>query len=128
MAGGGLLPAGSDTIGDAAASAALASSTTPVGGGMGGLGMMPIAGMGQGTLVGQLSVPPSWAGQVTPVAGTSTMPLRTVGWTGAAPQAAGGMGMAGMPGMVTGAGRGSSGFGAPRYGVKPIVMPKPAAV
>ncbi len=130
MAGGGLLPAGSDTIGDAAASAALASSTTPVGAGMGGLGMMPMAGMGQGTLVGQLSVPPTWAGgQVTPVAGTSTMPLRTVGWTGAAPQAAGGMGMAGMPGMVTGgAGRGSAGFGAPRYGVKPIVMPKLATV
>jgi hypothetical protein len=33
----------------------------------------------------------------------------------------------GMPGMAS-AGRNSAGFGAPRYGVKPIVMPKPAAV
>jgi hypothetical protein len=129
MAGGGLLPAGSDTIGDAAASAALASSTTPVVGGVGGFGAMPmVAGMGQGTLVGNLSVPPTWAGgQVTPLAGTSTAPLRTVGWTAAAPQAGAGTFIPGMPGMA-GAGRGSAGFGAPRYGVKPIVMPKPATV
>jgi hypothetical protein len=32
-----------------------------------------------------------------------------------------------MPGMGA-AGRNSAGFGAPRYGVKPIVMPKSAAV
>jgi hypothetical protein len=136
MAGGGLLPAGSDTIGDAAAAAGaadLASQVTPmpIGAvGMAGMGGMPVvAGMGQGTLVGQLAVPPTWAGgQVTPLAGTSVTPLHTVGWTGAAPQAGAGTPMAGMPGMVTGAGRASSGFGAPRYGVKPIVMPKLTAV
>jgi hypothetical protein len=136
MAGGGLLPAGSDTIGDAAAAAGaadLASQVTPMpigAGGMAGMGGMPVvAGMGQGTLVGQLAVPPTWAGgQVTPLAGTSVTPLHTVGWTGAAPQAGAGTPMAGMPGMVTGAGRASSGFGAPRYGVKPIVMPKLTAV
>jgi hypothetical protein len=130
MAGGGLLPAGSDTIGDAAGAAALASSTTPVGGmaGMGGFGMMPMAGISQGTMVGNLSVPPSWGGQVTPVVAATT-PLQTVGLTGTAPITAGGTGMAGMPGMVTGgAGRSSAGFGAPRYGVKPIVMPKLATV
>ncbi|WP_438803490.1 PPE family protein, SVP subgroup, partial [Mycobacterium avium] len=33
----------------------------------------------------------------------------------------------GMPGVGTMA-RNSAGFGAPRYGVKPIVMPKPATV
>ncbi|SPM41174.1 PE family protein [Mycobacterium numidiamassiliense] len=132
MAGGGLLPAGSDTIGDAGVAAALASDTTPMAamgsGGMVGMGGMPMAmGMGQGTLVGNLAVPPSWAGTVTPVAAAA--PLHTVGWTAAAPQAAAGTGMAGMPGMVTGgAGRSSAGFGAPRYGVKPIVMPKPATV
>ncbi|WP_445163834.1 PPE family protein, SVP subgroup [Mycobacterium sp. Dal123C01] len=134
MAGGGLLPAGSDTIGDAAAAAGaadLASQVTPMPiGGMAGMGGMPVvAGLGQGTLVGQLAVPPTWAGgQVTPMAGTSVTPLHTVGWTGAAPQAGAGTPMAGMPGMVTGAGRASSGFGAPRYGVKPIVMPKLTAV
>jgi PE family/PPE-SVP subfamily C-terminal region len=134
MAGGGLLPAGSDTIGDAAAAAGaadLAASTTPMPVGMGGMGgAMPVAaGIGQGTLVGQLAVPPSWVGgQVTPVVGATATPLHTVGWTGAAPQASTGTPMAGMPGMVTGAGRASSGFGAPRYGVKPIVMPKLKAV
>ncbi|MCV7411546.1 PE family protein [Mycobacterium florentinum] len=133
MAGGGLLPAGSDTIGDAAAAAGaadLAASTTPMPVGMGGMaGAMPVVGIGQGTLVGNMSVPPSWVGsQVTPVVGTTATPLHTVGWTGAAPQAGTGTPMAGMPGMVTGAGRASSGFGAPRYGVKPIVMPKLTAV
>jgi hypothetical protein len=133
MAGGGLLPAGSDTIGDAASAAgaaALASQVTPMPIGAAGMAGMPVvAGMGQGTLVGQLSVPPTWAGgQVTPMVGTTVSPLHTVGWTGAAPQAGAGTPMAGMPGMVTGAGRASSGFGAPRYGVKPIVMPKLTAV
>ncbi|HEV7579417.1 MAG TPA: PE domain-containing protein [Mycobacterium sp.] len=132
MAGGGLLPAGSDTIGDAAAAAGaadLASQVTPMPIGAAGMGGMPVVGLGQGTLVGQLSVPPTWAGgQVTPMVGTTVSPLHTVGWTGAAPQAGAGTPMAGMPGMVTGAGRASSGFGAPRYGVKPIVMPKLTAV
>ena len=132
MAGGGLLPAGSDTIGDAGVAAALASDTTPVGvgmGGMSGFGAMPMGAMGGGTLVGNLSAPPSWGATITPVAGTVASPLQTVGLTGAAPQAAAGTGMAGMPGMVTGgAGRSSAGFGAPRYGVKPIVMPKLASV
>ncbi|COZ78811.1 PE family protein [Mycobacterium tuberculosis] len=32
-----------------------------------------------------------------------------------------------MPGVASAA-RNSAGFGAPRYGVKPIVMPKPATV
>jgi PE family/PPE-SVP subfamily C-terminal region len=136
MAGGGLLPAGSDTIGDlagASGAASLASSTTPLGvggmAGMAGMGGMPVAGLGGGTLVGNLAVPPSWGGTLTPVVSGAATPLQTVGWTGAAPQAGSGMGMAGMPGMVTGgAGRSSAGFGAPRYGVKPIVMPKPATV
>jgi hypothetical protein len=128
MAGGGLLPAGSDTIGDAGVAAALASDTTPVGAGMGGFGGMPMGAMGGGTLVGNLSAPPSWGGAVTPVAGTVTSPLRTVGWTAPAPAASGSF-IPGMPGMVTGgAGRSAAGFGAPRYGVKPIVMPKPATV
>lgn len=131
MAGGGLLPAGSDTIGDAAAAAGaadLASQVSPMPIGAGGMGGMPVAALGQGTLVGNLAVPPSWAGgQVTPVVGTTVSPLQTVGWSGAAPQA--GTAVPGMPGMVApGAGRASSGFGAPRYGVKPIVMPKPTAV
>ena len=131
MAGGGLLDT---TAGDAAAGASLAGTTAPAvapaGGmaGMGGMGAMPMAaGVGQATMVGKLSVPPTWAGTVTPVAGTSAAPIETVGWTGAAPQAGPGTIVPGMPGMGAAA-RNSAGFGAPRYGVKPIVMPKPTAV
>ena len=130
MAGGGLLDT---SVSDAAAGADLAGTTAPavapVGvGGVGGMGAMPMAaGIGQATMVGKLSVPPSWAGTVTPVAGTSVAPLETVGWTGAAPQAGTGTIIPGMPG-VGAAARNSAGFGAPRYGVKPIVMPKPTAV
>ena len=89
--------------------------------------MMPMAGMGQATMVGNLSAPPSWAGSVTPGAAPAATPVETVGWTAAAPQAAPGTIRAGMPGMASAA-RNSAGFGAPRYGVKPIVMPKLAAV
>lgn len=126
MAGGGLLPAAD--AGDAAAAAGaadLAASTAPAGAGMAGVGVMPAAAMGQATMVSKLSVPPSWAGSVA--AGTSAAPLQTVGWTAAAPQAGAGTVVPGMPGMGA-MGRNSAGFGAPRYGVKPIVMPKPAAV
>lgn len=128
LAGGGLLDT---SVGDAAAGADLANATAPavapVGGmgGMGAMGAMPVAGVGNATMVGKLSVPPSWAGTVTPVASSATA-VETVGWTAAAPQAGAGAIIPGMPGM--GAARNSAGFGAPRYGVKPIVMPKPTAV
>ncbi|CAM3183268.1 PE/PPE C-terminal domain-containing protein [Mycobacterium colombiense] len=126
MAGGGLLPAAASDTGDAAAAAGaadLAASTTPVSPGVAGMGAMPAAAMGQATMVSKLSVPPTWAGAVTPVAGTVAAPLQTVGWTAAAPQAGAGTVVPGMPGMGAMA-RNSAGFGAPRYGVKPIVMPK----
>lgn len=126
LAGGGLLDT-SDAAGAAAAD--LATDTAPAGvgaGGVAGVGAMPSAAMGQATMVNKLSVPPSWAGS-TPVAGSSAAPLQTVGWTAAAPQTGAGTIVPGMPG-VGAMGRNSAGFGAPRYGVKPIVMPKPAAV
>ncbi len=135
MAGGGLLPTASADAGDAAgaaagaADAATASNVTPVagmGGGMGAMAAMPAGGLGQATMVGKLSVPPSWAGTFTSGASPVTA-VQTVGWTGAAPQAGPGTIVPGMPGLGAAA-RNSAGFGAPRYGVKPIVMPKPAAV
>jgi len=136
MAGGGLLPAAAaDTGADAAAGAADAVDTvSPVGAGgmgmgmgMGGVGAVPMAGISQATMVSSVSAPPSWAGTVTPVASSASLtPITTAGWTGAAPQA--GAPMAAMPGMPgAGAARGSA-LGAPRYGVKPIVMPKVQAV
>ena len=56
--------------------------------------------------------------------------LASQSWTTAAPSTGGmGPGIAGMPAVANG-GRGGSSFGAPRYGVKPKVMPtipKPTA-
>ena len=72
-------------------------------------------------------MPPSWAGELGPVASAPVTPVQTVGWTSAAPQAGVGNIVPGMPGVGT-MGRNSAGFGAPRYGVKPIVMPKVKAV
>jgi hypothetical protein len=124
----------SDAAGDLtglAGAADLAGTTGPAVpglGGMAGLGAMPMTGgMGGATMVGKLSVPPSWAGTVTTVSSVSPMGLQTGGWTAAAPQAGPGAIIPGMPG-VGAAARNSAGFGAPRYGVKPLVMPKPTAV
>jgi PE family/PPE-SVP subfamily C-terminal region len=130
MAGGGLVPSdwlsgGAAAAGDAAAGAATASNVTPLAG-LGGMGAMPmVGGLGQATMVGKLSVPPSWAGVAPTVAAAS--PIQTVGWTAGAPQAAPGTFVPGAPGLASAA-RNSAGFGAPRYGVKPIVMPKLATV
>ena len=96
--------------------------------GAGGFGGAPVlAGIGAAEPVGQLSVPPAWAaGEGMPVA-AGAGPVQLAGWTspaGAAP--AGTTVPAGMPAMAT-AGK-SGGLGAPRYGVKPKVMPKPTTV
>ncbi|MBW0014600.1 PE domain-containing protein [Mycobacterium sp.] len=105
-----------------------APAVVPGMGGMAGLGAMPMTGgMGSATMVGKLSVPPSWAGTVTTVSSVSPIGPQTGGWTAAAPQAGQGTIIPGMPG-VGAAARNSAGFGAPRYGVKPLVMPKPTAV
>ncbi len=129
VAGGGLLPAAGADAADVGAVDAVDTVSPAAGmGGMGAVGMMPVGGLGQATMVGSLSAPPSWAGSVTPGAGLpAATPLETVGWTAAAPQAAPGTFVPGVPGMASAA-RNSAGFGAPRYGVKPIVMAKVTAV
>jgi PE family/PPE-SVP subfamily C-terminal region len=126
MAGGGLLPAATADVGadaaDVAGAADLAGATGPAGAGMGGMPMA--AGLGQATMVGNLSVPPSWAGPASLVSSTTPATMSGAGWTAAAPTASAPGGFyPGMPGMAS-AGRGGAGFGAPRYGVKPIVMSK----
>ena len=78
-------------------------------------------------MVGKLSVPPSWAGSATPVVGHSAAPLETVGWTAAAPQAGPGGSCQGCREWARPRATAPA-SGAPRYGVKPIVMPKPTAV
>ena len=86
------------------------------------------AGMGQASSLGGLSVPPSWAGAGVPAANSSPVTLTGAGWTSAAAQTPPVTTMpAGVP-SVASAGRGGLGFGAPRYGVKPTVMPKSTVV
>jgi hypothetical protein len=131
LAGGGLLDTSADAAGaglasDVAASPGLGATTVAAGGGTAGMSAMPAASMGSATMVSNLAVPPSWAGASAPVA-TPVSAIQTAGWTAAAPQAGAGTVVPGMPGMASAA-RSSAGFGAPRYGVKPIVMPKPTAV
>lgn len=130
LAGGGLLDTSADAAGAGLASDVAASpglgATTVAAGGAGGMSAMPVASMGSATMVSNLAVPPSWAGASAPVA-TPVSAIQTAGWTAAAPQAGAGTVIPGMPGMASAA-RSSAGFGAPRYGVKPIVMPKPTAV
>lgn len=94
-----------------------------------GLGVAPVlAGVGQASSIGGLSVPPSWVGTAATVSGPAPATLAGAGWTTPAPQSTPVTTMpAGMP-AVASAGRGGFGFGAPRYGVKPTVMPRPAVV
>jgi PPE-repeat protein len=124
------------TLGAAAPAAAAADSVTPLAGGAvigeGALvnsvsGGAVSAGMAEAGAVGGLSVPAGWSAGVTPATlAANTSAISGSGWT--APAAEGGMGQVvpGMPGM--GAAKGAGAFSAPRYGVKPIVMPKQVVV
>lgn len=91
-----------------------------------GFGAAPLlAASGGATSVGGLSVPPSWAAGGLGSAGPAPATLTGAGWTGPAPDAARVTALpAGVP-AVASANRGGLGLGAPRYGAKPIVMPKP---
>jgi PPE-repeat protein len=100
----------------------LAGATGPAAGGFGGAPVL--AGMGSASSVGGLSVPASWS-SATP-AGTGAASAGT-GWAAAAEEGEVTTLPAGMP-SVASAGRGGYGFGAPRYGVKPTVMPKQVLV
>lgn len=94
----------------------LAGATTRAGGGA------VLAGMGTASEVGRLSVPAAWSAATPAETGTT---LAGTGWTAAAEEAEGMGGVPGvMPGMASAAGRQGLGIGAPRYGVKPKVMPK----
>ncbi|MEI7715754.1 MAG: PE family protein [Mycobacterium sp.] len=136
MAGGGLVPSDAwpTAAGDAAAAgadaagaAAAVDMVTPTSG-LGAMSMMPMAGVGQATMVSSLTSAPSWASPLNALPGTTNAAVQTVGWTSpmatqtGAPVTA----LPGMPGA--GAAAKGSAMGAPRYGVKPVVMPKPTAV
>lgn len=133
LAGGGLIDAPAEDAADVAGAAAGLDSSTTLAGAVGPAGSAGVgeasmlASLGKSASVGGVSVPPSWAGSVTTVSGTAQAGATTAGWTTAAPQASAPVtALPGMPGA--GAAARNAGFGAPRYGVKPIVMPKPAVI
>ena len=124
----------------AAAPAAAASDVTPLAGGAvigegalvnsvsgGGLGGAMTAGLGEASAVGGLSVPTSWSAAAPATLASSTAPLEGSGWTAATDEAAGGPVSGMMPGMAA-AGKGAGAMAGPRYGFKPIVMPKQVVV
>lgn len=135
LAGGGLLdfPEEAAELGGLA-SAETGETTAGLGGGTvlagtvgpAAVGAPVAAGVGQASSVGTLSVPPGWAGAGL---ATDTAPARLAGTGGIASHAAPAAAFvpAGMPAMAAAA-RGAPGFGAPRYGAKPSVTPKPAVV
>jgi PE family/PPE-SVP subfamily C-terminal region len=138
MGGGGLLTAlaGPSTAGAdiGGLGSALAGNVTPapmaaVGGfgalgGAGGMGAAPVlAGVGQGAAIGPMSVPPSWAGGAGIPGASTPVTLAAQSWSATPTTGGMGPGIAGMPAVASGGRGGAGGFGAPRYGVKPKVMP-----
>lgn len=113
--------------GDAVAVPATTSAVAPLGGA--GLGAMPVtAGVGQASSIGKLSVPPTWTATEVATANPAPAAVPAAGWTSAAPHAGQVNTLpAGAP-SVASTQRGGLGVGAPRYGVKPTVMPKPTVV
>jgi hypothetical protein len=97
--------------------------------GSAGVGGAPaLAGVGRASSLGGMSVPPSWAAGSVPATSPAPATLAGAGWTSPAPQTPPVTTMpAGVP-SVASTGRAGYGIGAPRYGVKPTVMPKPAVV
>ncbi len=119
----------SGALGAGLSGGVLAGSVAPAGAAGGGAaaGAPVLAGVGEASSVGGLSVPGSWAA-ATPAASGNTATLTGAGWA-APPEAEPAMTTvpAGMP-AVAAAGRGGFGFSGPRYGVKPTVMPRPVGV
>ena len=107
----------------------LGMGTTLVGSTNGaGLGGAATAAMGEASSVGGLSVPAGWSSAAPATLVSSTAPLEGSGWTAAADEAAPVTAMPGMPGAAAAA-KGAGAYGAgPRYGFKPIVMPKQVVV
>jgi PPE-repeat protein len=106
----------------AGAEGALVNSVAPT-----GLGGAISAGLGESSAVGGLSVPASWSAATPATLASSTAPLEGSGWTVPEEGAAGGPVTGMMPGMAAAA-KGAGGYAGPRYGFKPIVMPKQVVV
>ncbi|ORV39683.1 hypothetical protein AWC02_20145 [Mycolicibacter engbaekii] len=114
---------GTDGLAAGLGSGVLAGMTTPVGAAAAG-GAPVLAGLGQATNMGGLSVPANWP-TAAGAASSQVSALGGSGWTAAADEAAGVH--AAPAGMVPAGAGGRGGLGSggtPRYGVKPTVMPK----
>ncbi len=123
LAQGQFLPsAGTGPSATADLTGGLSASTAPA---AGSGGVPQFSGSAQAAALGGSSAPPSWAsGDVASVGSRPAMPAAT-DWASAAPQVAPVTALpAGVPSTASAARRGI-GLGAPRYGVKPTVMPKP---
>ncbi|MCA2245604.1 PPE family protein [Mycobacterium sp. WUMAC-067] len=123
----GTVPSIPFSLADSAAPAAGAAAITPgtTVGSVSGAGAS--AALGEASAVGRLSVPAGWNAASPASLASATAPLEGSGWTAAA-EAEGVTAMPGMPGMAAAAkGAGAYGTG-PRYGFKPIVMPKQVVV
>ncbi|MEB4210279.1 hypothetical protein OQ789_14565 [Mycobacterium sp. 94-17] len=83
-----------------------------------------LASVGQGPSIGAMSAAPSWAAGGMPANPVAVQP-EGAGLASAAPRAASVNTVPGGLPSVASTGRGDSGLGAPRYGLKPTVMPKP---
>jgi PPE-repeat protein len=114
----------SDSVAPAAGEAAILPGTMV--GSVTPMGAAASASVGEASAVGGLSVPASWSAAAPASLASSTAPLAGSGWTAATEQPV--AAMPGMPGMAAAA-KGAGAYGAgPRYGVKPIVMPKQVVV
>lgn len=123
-------PAGAGLTADVSAAnpASNPGTATTAGGGPSPGGAAVLASSGRAPSVGGLSVPPNWAASGAPAQSPAGATVTDAGWTGAAPNPSQVTAVpAGVP-SVASAGRGGGGFGAPRYGAKPTVMPTPTGV
>jgi hypothetical protein len=108
---------------DAAASGAPGAALPPPAAAVGAPAAV-FAGVGNASSVGGMSVPPNWAAGSLPATSATPATLSGAGCTAAAAQNPPVTTMpAGIPSLAS-TGRGGPAFGAPRYGVKPAVMPK----
>jgi PPE-repeat protein len=117
--------ASAETVAGGLGVTGLAGAVGPAGS-TGFVGAPVLAGLGQASTVGGLSVPASWSA-ATPATSSGASALAGSGWAVAPEEAAPVAAVpAGMPAVAT-AGK-SLGFGGPRYGFKPTVMPKMVVV
>lgn len=128
MAGGGLLDFPEEVAAEAGGLVGLDQAVLAGMAGPAATGVTPVAaGVGQAALVGSLSVPPGWAGEGV-AAAASAGPARLAAAGLVTPQPAATMAVPAVMPAAASDGRGVGRFGAPRYGVRPTVVPKPAAV